>query len=94
MKFEFESEGGRLHWVVRCIEHGKVAELHRFYRTPDNFIYHRGKHGVHEVEAQRALTEYLGAHPELFAGIEKLNPGENSTMHVRQLAAGGSKRGD
>lgn len=94
MKFEIESEGGRLHWVVRCIEGGRVVELHRFYRSTDNFIYHRGKHGAHEVEAQKALGEHLAAHPELTSGIEKLNPGENSTMHVRQLAAGGSKRGD
>lgn len=93
MKFEIEAEGGYLHWVVRCVDKGKLVELHRFYRSADNFIYHRGEHGPRELDAQRALEERLRAHPELTAHIPELKVAEHSTMHVRQIQAGGSKRG-
>lgn len=93
MKYEVESEGGWLHWVVRCVEKGQVAEIHRFYRSRDQFIYHRGEHGPHELQAQQALLDHLAKHPEATAHIPVLNPAEHSTMHVRQIHAGGSKRG-
>ena len=93
MKFEFECEGGRTHWIVRCVEKGRLVEMHRFFRSPDKFLYHRGNHGQQEVAAYNALTEHLEKHPELTAVLPDLQPGEHSTMHVRQIAAGGSKRG-
>jgi len=92
MKFVIESEGGRLHWIVKCMEGGKLVELHRFYRALDKFIYHRGNHGQHEVVAQNALNEYLTQHPEATAKLHEIRPAEHSTMHVRQVAAGGAKR--
>lgn len=92
MRFDIESEGGRLHWVVRCVEKGRVAEVHRFYRSLDKFLYHRGAHGAHEAAALAALSSYLEKNPRATAGLGELEPGENSTMHVRQIAAGGGKR--
>ncbi len=92
MKFVFESEGGRLHWIVKCMEKGKLVELHRFYRSADNFLYHRGNHGAQEVAAYNALTEHLKQHPDLTACVPEIAPMEHSTTHVRQLAAGGAKR--
>lgn len=93
MKYDIEAEGNRVHWVVRCVSKGgKVEAVHRFYRSLDGFIYHRGKHDEHELPAQEALTEYLKANPGATSHLEGLEPGEHSTMHVRQIAAGGAKR--
>lgn len=93
MHFQFESEGNWIHWVVRVMEKGRVIETHRFYRARDKFIYHRGEHGKHEVEARAALVEHLKKNPELVEHVPVLREAEHSTMHVRQIAAGGSKRG-
>lgn len=71
MQFVIESEGQRLHWIVKCVDKGKLVELHRFYRSPEEFLYHRGEHGEHELAAQTALEEYFQAHPEATAHIEK-----------------------
>jgi hypothetical protein len=92
MKFVIEPEGGRLHWIVKCMDKGKLVELHRFYRALDQFVYHRGNHGQHELDAQKALLQYFKDHPDATAGLPGLRPAEHSTMHVRQIAAGGAKR--
>ncbi|GEM_PF-4693196 len=64
MQFVIEPEGERLHWIVKCYEKGKLVELHRFYRY-DEFLYHRGGHGNHELTARQALLDYFQAHPEI-----------------------------
>ena len=63
MKFVIEPEGPKLHWVVKCMEKGKPVEIHRFYQNLENFLYHRGKHGDHELAAMKELEDYLEAHP-------------------------------
>lgn len=64
MNFVIESEGFH-HWIVKCFEKGKLAELHRFYRSLENFVYHRGNHGQHEPEAYKALMKHFDEVPEL-----------------------------
>lgn len=72
MRYVIEPEGGYFHWIVKCIDKGKVVELHRFYQSGDKkYIYHRGEHGEHELAAQEVITKYLAEHPEAAAGVHK-----------------------
>ena len=73
MVFVIESECGirhperdahRLHWIVKCVEKGKLVEMHRFFRSPEGFTYHRGNHGDQELAALRALEDHFEKHPE------------------------------
>ena len=64
MQYVIEPEGF-LHWIVKCVEKGKVIELHRFYRSLEHFVYHRGSHGEHEIAAREALMKHFEAVPEL-----------------------------
>jgi hypothetical protein len=74
MQYVIEPEGGRLHWIVKCVDKGQLVEMHRFYRSPEEFIYHRGEHGEHERPAMDALREFFQQHPEVLANIEKPAP--------------------
>ena len=71
MNFVIEPEGAHLHWVVKVYEKGKLLELHRFYRSPENFLHHRGNHGAHEIAAQNALLEHFKTTPGLEMGEPK-----------------------
>lgn len=75
MTFIIESEGFH-HWIVKCVDKGKLVELHRFYRSLENFVYHRGKAGEHETAAREALLSHFESIPELrFSGpAERKSP--------------------
>lgn len=73
MNFVIEPEGGKIHWIVKCVEKGKLLELHRFFRSPENFLHHRGKHGQHEIAAREALLKHFDSTPDLKMG--EPNPG-------------------
>ncbi len=77
MNFVIEAEGHGLHWIVKCVDKGKLVELHRFYRSPENFLHHRGNHGEHELPAQEALLDHFKNTPGLEMG--EPNPGRVST---------------
>jgi hypothetical protein len=74
MQYVIEPEGGRLHWIVKCVDKGKLVEMHRFFRSPEKFVYHRGEHGEHETPAREALKEFFEKHPEVVAHIEAPPP--------------------
>ncbi len=74
MQYVIEPEGGRLHWIVKCVDKGKLVEMHRFYRSPEKFVYHRGEHGEHEGPAMDALKAYFEKHPEVLAHIQEPPP--------------------
>ena len=82
MRFVIESEGEKFHWIVKCIDQGKLLELHRFYRSLENFVYHRGKHGKYELDAFNALEDHFKQHPE----TAQVPP-----AHPRNLAGGKSR---
>lgn len=74
MRFIIEAEGYDTvpiedfmprHWVVKCVDKGRLVELHRFFRSPENYIYHRGKHGDQELPAQDALVKHFEDREEL-----------------------------
>jgi hypothetical protein len=67
MNFIVEPEG-RKHWIVKCIDGGKLVEMHRFFRSHENFIHHRGKHAPHELDAERALVDFFQKTPGLALG--------------------------
>lgn len=64
MNFVIESEGFN-HWIVKCVDKGKLVELHRFFRSAENFVYHRGNHGPNEPAARTALMKHFEETPEL-----------------------------
>lgn len=74
MQYVIEPEGGRLHWIVKCVDKGKLVEMHRFYRSPEKFVYHRGEHGEHEAPAMDALNDYFEKHPEVVAHVAEPPP--------------------
>ena len=74
MQYVIEPEGGRLHWIVKCVDKGKLVEMHRFYRSPEMFVYHRGEHGEHEALAMDALKEYFAKNPDVVAHVAEPPP--------------------
>jgi hypothetical protein len=80
MQFVIEPEGAKFHWVVKCMEKGKLVELHRFYLSLENFLHHRGAHGKLELDAMKALQDYFAANP----GEKQTPPLEprNLSLHV------------
>ena len=102
MRYVIEPEGGYFHWIVKCVEKGKVVELHRFYQSGDKkYIYHRGEHGPHENEAREVIVRYLKEHPEAAAGVHKslvtarpiLNKPSGKSAHTLSSAEGGRNAG-
>ena len=69
MKFIIEPEdqrgGSLILWIVKCVEKGKIVAMHRFYRSGEGYLYHRGDHDEHELPAQKTLEDYLKDHPEM-----------------------------
>jgi hypothetical protein len=74
MQYVIEPEGGRIHWIVKCVDMGKLVEMHRFYRSPEKFVYHRGEHGEQEGPAMAALKDYFEKHPDALSHIEEPAP--------------------
>jgi hypothetical protein len=65
IKLESAKYGDKFHWIVRCFEGDRFVELHRFYLSLENQIFHRGPHGEHERAALEAFKQHLEAHPEM-----------------------------